>query len=174
MTAYRAWLGGTVRRIVWLVAWFVLRLALAEAILCFAALALVPLAVRRLIQSTGQRHRGLLRVADVMQFPAAAVLAASFAWPPGLEAQAFALPWLIVTLTLAAISSMSLVAGMSLAATYAITPVAGTAWPDIATMIRTHGVVNAFGFAACGLMAWTDRVRNSLREVDPSGAACQR
>jgi uncharacterized protein (UPF0548 family) len=306
MTAHRTSSGGIVwllaRLTAWLIAWFVLRLALAEAILCFAALVLVPLALRWLRASTGEKRGGFLPLATWMQFPAAAALAISFVWPPGLAAQAFAVPWLLVTLTLAAqgcrrlfcrelytadeigvtasllfiavggvwavisrlglrpqnfsptivlltavhfhfagfvlpllagrvagerarrqkharalpvdrilvglivvgvpavglgislsrplevgasltlaagclllavrqiqaalewlppgritlaiISSLSLLAAMSLAAAYAITHVTGTSWPDIATMIRTHGVFNAFGFAACGLMAW--------------------
>jgi hypothetical protein len=56
-------------------------------------------------------------------------------------------------LTFAAVSSLSLVSAMALAAIYAIGHFAGREWLDIPTMIRTHGAFNAFGFAACGLAA---------------------
>jgi hypothetical protein len=56
-------------------------------------------------------------------------------------------------LTLAVVSSLSLIAAMALAAIYAVGHFAGREWLDIPTMIRTHGAFNAFGFAACGIAA---------------------
>jgi hypothetical protein len=58
-----------------------------------------------------------------------------------------------VSLTL--ISSLSLVSAMVLAAIYAVGEFTGHRWLDIPTMIRTHGAFNTFGFAACGIAAWS-------------------
>ena len=52
------------------------------------------------------------------------------------------------------ISSLSSAAAMCLASLYAYSIVAKTLILDIPTMAMTHGVTNAFGFAACGLVAW--------------------
>jgi hypothetical protein len=52
------------------------------------------------------------------------------------------------------VSSLSLLAGMSLAGLYALGNALGAGWLDIAWMVRTHGVLNAFGFALPGLLAW--------------------
>ncbi len=56
---------------------------------------------------------------------------------------------------LLAVSSMSLLGAMCLAGVYAW----GEFWQqprlDIPTMVRLHGVANAFGFTICGLLAWT-------------------
>lgn len=53
-----------------------------------------------------------------------------------------------------ALSSAALVAGMSLAAVYALGEYRGQPWIDIATMIPTHGLTNALGFTGCGLIGW--------------------
>jgi len=57
--------------------------------------------------------------------------------------------------TLALVSSLSLMAAMGLAGTYAVGEFSGRRWLEIPTMIRTHGAFNAFGFAACGIAAWS-------------------
>jgi hypothetical protein len=57
-------------------------------------------------------------------------------------------------LTLVGVSSLSLLSGMALAMIYALGEFAGYSWLTIPTMIRTHGVANAFGFALCGLAGW--------------------
>jgi hypothetical protein len=55
---------------------------------------------------------------------------------------------------LLALSGLALLAGMALAALYAVGNYAGARWLDIPLMLRTHGVINACGFALCGLLAW--------------------
>jgi len=44
---------------------------------------------------------------------------------------------------------------MVLACLYAYSLVAKTLVIDIPHMAMTHGVINAFGFALCGLVAWS-------------------
>jgi hypothetical protein len=56
--------------------------------------------------------------------------------------------------SLAIVSSLSLVSAMALATIYAIGEFTGQRWLEIPTMIRTHGAFNAFGFAGCGIAAW--------------------
>jgi hypothetical protein len=51
-------------------------------------------------------------------------------------------------------SSLALLAGMTLAALYAVGNYGGFGWLDIPLMLRTHGVLNAVGFALLGLLAW--------------------
>jgi hypothetical protein len=53
-----------------------------------------------------------------------------------------------------AVSGLSLLVGMGLAALYAWGNYWGLAWLDIPLMVRTHGAVNALGFAVPGLLAW--------------------
>ena len=55
--------------------------------------------------------------------------------------------------TLLLISSASIVAAMGLAAVYAVGEFTELSWLSILAMIQTHGVLNAFGFAFCGLLA---------------------
>jgi hypothetical protein len=55
---------------------------------------------------------------------------------------------------LSAFAGASLLAGMSFAASYAIGEYAGTPWPDITSMIRLHGAINALGFGLLGSWAW--------------------
>ncbi|MFW6125208.1 MAG: YndJ family transporter [Pirellulales bacterium] len=55
---------------------------------------------------------------------------------------------------LLAVSAVSLMAGMALAAVYALGEYRGTAWLDIPAMLPFHGVANALGFALLGLCAW--------------------
>jgi uncharacterized protein (UPF0548 family) len=53
------------------------------------------------------------------------------------------------------VSGMSLLAGMGLAAAYALGVYTKQNWLDIPTMIRWHASINALGFALPGLLAWT-------------------
>ncbi len=57
-------------------------------------------------------------------------------------------------LALLGISSLSLLAAMGLAAIYAVGEFSGQQRLSIPTMVRTHGVANAIGFATCGLVGW--------------------
>ena len=57
-------------------------------------------------------------------------------------------------LCLFSVSSVSLLAGMALAALYGVGNYLGASWIDIPTMIPTHGLLNSIGFSLCGLLAW--------------------
>lgn len=59
------------------------------------------------------------------------------------------------SLALLCVSSLALLSAMALAAIYAVGEFTVHQWLDIPTMIGTHGVFNAFGFATCGLAGWT-------------------
>jgi hypothetical protein len=56
--------------------------------------------------------------------------------------------------TLMVISSVSVIPAMALAGVYAYSIVFHKLIVDIPQMAMTHGVINAFGFALCGLVAW--------------------
>ena len=47
-----------------------------------------------------------------------------------------------------------MIAGMGLAATYAISDVLGKDWLLIPRMASTHGVLNGLGFVLPGLLGW--------------------
>jgi hypothetical protein len=51
-------------------------------------------------------------------------------------------------------SSIAIVVGMAYAVGYALTAFGIVAWLTIPDMLWTHGLVNAFGFALPGLLAW--------------------
>jgi len=59
------------------------------------------------------------------------------------------------------LSSGCVVAGMALAATWALGEYPLQPFVDLANMARYHGVLNAVGFGVCGLIGWmnADRVR---------------
>ncbi|MFS8084082.1 MAG: YndJ family protein, partial [Acidobacteriota bacterium] len=61
--------------------------------------------------------------------------------------------WLAKSLLL--VSSLSSALGMTLASTYAYSIVAKKLIIGIPQMAMTHGIANAFGFALCGLIAWS-------------------
>ncbi len=63
-------------------------------------------------------------------------------------------------------SGLSLAAGMALAALYAWGNYWGPVWLDIPLMVRTHGLLNALGFALPGLLAW-NIADESVRERSP-------
>lgn len=52
------------------------------------------------------------------------------------------------------VAAGSVLVSMTLAAIYSIGVAAGESWIEIATMARTHGVLNAIGFSLCGAGAW--------------------
>jgi uncharacterized protein (UPF0548 family) len=56
--------------------------------------------------------------------------------------------------SLLVVSAASLVAGMALAAIYALGTYLGRWWLDVPTMIRWHASINALGFALPGVLAW--------------------
>jgi hypothetical protein len=70
----------------------------------------------------------------------------------GLLRRANTLP--IIPAMLSALAGASLLAGMSFAASYAIGEYTSTPWPDITSMIRLHGAINALGFGLLGSWAW--------------------
>ncbi|MEP6636830.1 MAG: YndJ family protein [Acidobacteriota bacterium] len=53
------------------------------------------------------------------------------------------------------VSSAALLPAMLLASTYAYSIVFNKLIVDIPQMAMTHGIANAFGFALCGMIAWT-------------------
>ena len=57
--------------------------------------------------------------------------------------------------TLLVASSLSSVCAMILACLYAYSIVAKTVIVDIPQMAMSHGILNAFGFTLCGLLAWS-------------------
>jgi hypothetical protein len=85
---------------------------------------------------------------------AAWFLAAATLLVAGLHLRLAARPGRLLRRTLFCISGLSLLAGMVLAAAYALGEYAGFHWLDVDTMVVTHGVVNALGFALPGLAAW--------------------
>jgi len=70
----------------------------------------------------------------------------------GMLARARLLP--IIPALLSAGAGACLLAAMVFAASYALGEYQGVAWPDIASMIRLHGAVNALGFGLLGAWAW--------------------
>jgi hypothetical protein len=75
---------------------------------------------------------------------------------------------------LLAVSGLSLLAGMTLAALYAWGNYWGLAWLDIPLMVRTHGAINALGFALPGLLAWnlgTEAPPGEARSAPPARKA---
>lgn len=83
--------------------------AWAHALLLFAALVLVPLALELFVETgeTGAPVR-LLRVAELAQLPAALALAVACALEPGALAATAALPWVALTGLLAGIGFLRL------------------------------------------------------------------
>lgn len=52
------------------------------------------------------------------------------------------------------VASLSSIAAMVLATLYAYSIVTQTLILNIPQMAKTHGLLNSFGFALCGLLAW--------------------
>jgi len=53
-----------------------------------------------------------------------------------------------------ALSSLSVMAGMTLAAVYAIGDWLGETWLTIPRMASTHGLLNGLGFVMLGMLGW--------------------
>jgi uncharacterized protein (UPF0548 family) len=67
------------------------------------------------------------------------------------------------------LSGLALLAGMSLAAVYALSTFRAAYWLTIPQMIPWHGTLNAFGFALPGLLAWhVARLRGAELQVVPT------
>jgi hypothetical protein len=93
----------------WLAAVWSFRLPLEAAILLFAPLALLPPAIPLIETFTAlPAARRILRVASWLQLPAAMLLVLSFAFAQGPLTAALAVPWLLVTLTLALAGTLRL------------------------------------------------------------------
>lgn len=60
----------------------------------------------------------------------------------------------LIPAMLSALAGASLLAGMSFAASYSLGEWLGTPWPDITSMVRLHGAINALGFGLLGAWAW--------------------
>jgi YndJ-like protein len=69
----------------------------------------------------------------------------------GISAKNSSGRWLLV------VAGASVAAGMILAAVWAIGEYPLQAFVNIRQMAEFHGILNAVGFAACGLMGWTNR-----------------
>lgn len=76
------------------------------------------------------------------------------------------LVWIVPKITpllpkiLLIVSSLAVVPAMILAAVYAYSIVFQKLIVDIPQMAMTHGIINAFGFALCGLVAWALITKN--------------
>lgn len=57
--------------------------------------------------------------------------------------------------SLLALSSLSGLAAMALAITYAFGQATGIGFLSLGQMVRTHGPINGLGFVLCGLLGWT-------------------
>jgi hypothetical protein len=94
------------------------------------------------------------RELPVVEWLAASFLSAGCLLVCFLQLRAAARGGFGVRKVLPAVSGLALVAGMALAATYALGVYRHAAWLSIDTMIPWHGSLNALGFALPGLLAW--------------------
>jgi hypothetical protein len=122
-------------------AWPLFRLVAAGVI---AGIALVAAGI------TLARSTPLVEVAAALLFAASLLGLAALALSIGLSAIAGRL-----ARALLAISAASLVVTMLFAASYAVGQFLGRPIVGIPRMVQVHGWLNAFGFALCGLVAWT-------------------
>lgn len=139
----------------------------------------------RLLRASGQ-GRAMLYVALTLIFSSMPIVAAGITYSP-LVALVGALTisiglLLLATLTIGSVlllldsiavrvllivSAVSSVAAMVLATAYAYSIVTKTVIIDIPAMALTHGLFNAFGFAFCGLVAWS--IIQPLTRATPPG-----
>jgi hypothetical protein len=73
-----------------------------------------------------------------------------------------------------AVAGASILAGITLAACYAVSMQLGFPWLSVAMMERTHGVLNAIGFATVGVAAWAAIDRHALRHDEEEPACASR
>jgi len=110
--------------------------------------------------------RPLSRVATLLALIAMPLVAIGITFSPLLEwlaawllaAVAFAVAILQLRASgpgqvLRVVSSLSFIAAMALAGTYALSEFSDRNWIDIRLMLPTHGALNVLGFATCGLAA---------------------
>lgn len=69
--------------------------------------------------------------------------------------------WLLI------VSSLMLIAAMSLALLYGTRNYLPSEWVDIPLMLRTHGPIQIFGFALPGVVAWTIAKQNGFHPPFP-------
>lgn len=123
-----------------------------------------------LLAARAARTRPWVLAAGALFLAATPLLAVGFIFSPRLQVTAA----LAVSLAAAAIgvgqlgtvrgraarvllivSSGAVVVGMALAGVYALGEFLRTGWLSIPEMARSHGILNAFGFVLCGLLART-------------------
>jgi hypothetical protein len=81
------------------------------------------------------------------------------------------LVWIVPTIAsllpkiLLIVSSLAVVPAMILAGIYAYSIVFQKLIVDIPQMAMTHGIINAFGFALCGLVAWAVAVNSQTQRL---------
>jgi hypothetical protein len=138
---------------------------------------IVTLQLVRLLKRTGSRHLTLARALVFAILAATPVTAAGITFAPWLGA-AGALLFAVAlstasVLTMASIrrrdpgstllrvSSLSVLAPLVLAVAYAASSWLGTPAPSLRAMVLSHGLLNAFGFALCGVCGWM-----KLRELE--------
>ncbi len=106
------------------------------------------------------------RSAPVVELSAACFLAAVCLLVVSLQGQLAARAAGRAERLLFALSGVALLAGMSLAAVYAVSTFCAAYWLTIPQMIPWHGTLNALGFALPGLLAWhVVRLRGSELQV---------
>ena len=123
-----------------------------------------------LLAARAARTRPLLLAAGALLLVATPFLAIGFIFSPRLQvAAAFAVSLAVTAIGLGQLgtvrgrvaralllaSSGAVVAGMVLAGIYALGEFLRTGWLSLPEMARTHGILNAFGFVLCGLLART-------------------
>jgi hypothetical protein len=73
--------------------------------------------------------------------------------------------------TLLLVSALALVAGVALAACYALSVYLHQYWFTIDQMILWHGTVNACGYALLGLLGWTVHEQSGPRPIDAASGS---
>ena len=137
----------------------------------FAAPILAGLAGRRLPQGATLRRVFAFTVACIIAgtplvaagitfSPVAALIGASIISAGLVTLSVLVCGWVVPSLPFRAqlllvISSLATLPAMALACTYAYSIVFHKLIIDIPQMAMTHGIANAFGFALCGMLAWS-------------------
>jgi len=135
-----------------------------ETLFLVAPLPVVPLALR-LVARTGDPSGKALSAARRLQPWAALAVVGSFLTRRGPAAAALAAPWLLFTLLLLTLSSVSLLLGMACALAYAVGEFTGIGLISLGQMAHIHGPLNALGFVLTGLLGWTLVPRNLRPET---------
>lgn len=136
--------------------WFILlgfhSLSFLEWLFLFAPLVIVPLGSTLLDNG---------RLPIFLTLPSTLLLVLAFLLPKGVTAVLPLFPLSPAPLLprsparlLLTLSALAILIGMSLALLYALSQITHTVLIPIPHMIRSHGLLNAFGFAFCGLWGW--------------------